>query len=70
LRKEYACGPDKILGYMKRKGILLGQSTVYRILKKGINRPLEKPKRKLKYIWWERETPNDLWQATGSTSRN
>jgi hypothetical protein len=32
LKPEYDWGPDKISGYMERKGILLAQSTAYRII--------------------------------------
>jgi hypothetical protein len=49
LRTEHGWGPDKISKYMKKKGVLLGQPSVYRILKKkGVNGPLEKPRKRLK----------------------
>ncbi|MHB1907790.1 MAG: hypothetical protein ACYCQJ_02825 [Nitrososphaerales archaeon] len=31
--------------------------------KQGLNHALEKPRSKLKYIRWERDSPNDLWQC-------
>jgi putative transposase len=64
VRVERQWGPDKLRGYLLRKGIDVSQSTIYRLLKKNeLNHPLEKPRRRLKYIRWEREKPNDLWQC-------
>ncbi len=63
-RIGYQWGPSKIRGYLLRKGIDVPQSTIYRLLKKhDLNHPLEKPRRRLTYIRWERESPNDLWQC-------
>ena len=64
LRVEFEWGPDKISGYLLKKGIDVPQSTIYRLLKKSnLNHPLEKPRKRLQYIRWERENPNDLWQC-------
>lgn len=64
LRKTYGWGPDKIAAYLKREGIAIGHSTVYRYLcEAGLNQPLDKPRK----IWgkkrFQREHPNSLWQA-------
>jgi hypothetical protein len=49
---------------MKGKSISLGQPSVYRILKKEeVNEPLEEPRKRLKYIRWKRDAPNDLWRC-------
>ena len=64
LRKRHLWGPDKIKGYLSKKGIEASQWTVYSILvRKGLNHALAKPRRKLRYIRWERDSPNDLWQC-------
>jgi putative transposase len=64
LRRKHLWGPDKIKGYLSKKGIEVTQYTLYSILKKqGLNRPLEKPRKRLQYIRWERENPNELWQC-------
>jgi len=64
LRRERGWGPDKIKGYLRRNGIEVGQSTIYRVLKRnGLNSPLVKPRRKNRYIRWERASPNELWQC-------
>jgi hypothetical protein len=45
---------------MNRKCILLGQSSVYRILKKKEVSKRSKSRKSLKYIGWERNSPDDL----------
>jgi transposase InsO family protein len=46
------------------QGTVIGQRTVYRIICRwGLNRPLSEPRKRLRYIRWERPIPNDLWQA-------
>ncbi len=64
LEKRACLGPDKIKGYLHKKGVDTGQANIYRILRRrGSNKPLEKPRMKLKYVRWERDKPNDLWQC-------
>jgi len=64
LRLLFWWGPDKIKAWLERQGMHIGQRTVYRIICKwGLNRPLSKPRKRLRYIRWERENPNDLWQT-------
>jgi putative transposase len=64
LRLLFWWGPDKIKAWLGRQGTVIGQRTVYRIICKwGLNRPLSRPRKRLRYIRWERENPNDLWQT-------
>jgi len=64
LRLLFWWGPDKIKAWLARQGTVIGQRTVYGIIYKyGLNRPLSKPRKRLRYIRWEREAPNDLWQT-------
>ena len=64
LRLLFWWGPDKIKAWLARQGTFIGQRTVYRIIcKYGLNRPLSKQRKRLKYIRWERDKANDLWQT-------
>jgi len=64
LRLLFWWGPDKIKAWLERQGTVIGQRTVYRIIKEyGLNRPLSRPRRRLRYIRWERDKANDLWQT-------
>ena len=65
LRKKYQYCPHKIQGTLANQyNIKVGHMTVYRILcKSGLNNnPLTKSRKKRKYIRFEREFPNELWQ--------
>jgi transposase InsO family protein len=64
IRKQYSYCPARIKGVLQNQyNIWIGHMTVYRILcRNGLNRPLSKPRIKRKYIRFERENPNELWQ--------
>lgn len=66
LRKKYNyCPPNKIEETLANQyNIKVVHMTVYRILcKSGLNNhPLSKPRKKRKYIRFERKFPNELWQ--------
>ena len=64
LRKKYQYCPHKIQGTLANQhNIKVGHMTIYRILCKGglNNHPLVKPRKKRKYIRFERKFPNELW---------
>jgi len=70
LREDYGWGPNRIEGYLKKKGMSIGHSTVYRVLcKAGLNQPLDEPRK----IWgkkrFQRKKPNELWQADWKLTR-
>ena len=65
LRNKYQYCPHKIQGILANHyKIKVGHMTVYRILcKRGLNNhPISKPRKKRKYIRFERKFPNELWQ--------
>jgi transposase InsO family protein len=65
LRKKYQYCPHKIQGTLANQyKIKIGHMTIYRILCKiGLNNhPISKPRKKRKYIRFERKFPNELWQ--------
>jgi transposase len=65
LRNKYQYCPHKIQGTLANHyKIKVGHMTVYRILcKRGLNNhPISKPRKKRKYIRFERKFPNELWQ--------
>ena len=65
LRNKYQYCPHKIQGILlNHYKIKVGHMTVYRILcKRGLNNhPISKPRKKRKYIRFERKFPNELWQ--------
>jgi transposase InsO family protein len=64
VRRETGWCPHKIAGYLRTQGIPVGHMTVYRILcSSSLNRPLQKPRVRRRYVRWERESSNSLWQC-------
>jgi transposase InsO family protein len=64
LREKEGYGPNKMEAVLRKQGIEIGHSTIYRILKEnGLNNPIDKPRK----IWgkkrFERKHINSLWQA-------
>ncbi len=64
LRKRYGWGPNKIAGYVSRKGGEADHNIVYKVIcEEGLNNPLGKPRRTWGKKRFEREHSNSLWQA-------
>lgn len=64
LRKQFRWGPNKIAGYLRNKGMPIGDMTAYRILcRSGLNNPLDYQRRTWGNRRFERTASNSLWQA-------
>ena len=58
IRNQTGFGERKITHYVN-----LGHSSVYKILSKHfLTKPIENKRKRIKYIRWQREHPNSLWQ--------
>ena len=58
IRKKTGFGERKIASYVG-----VGHSTIYKILRKHkLTKPNENRRKRIKYIRWQREHPNSLWQ--------
>jgi len=58
LRNKTGWGEKKIKNFVE-----IGHTSIYKILKKsGLTNPNPKRKKRIKYIRWQREHPNSLWQ--------
>ena len=65
LRKETGFGEDKIQSYVP-----LGHTTINKILNKHkLTNPNENRRKRIKYIRWQREHPNSLWQMDVSDQK-
>jgi len=59
LRKQTGWGADKIKGFIDEISV----ASIKRILqKKNLTNPNENRRKRIKYIRWQREHPNSLWQ--------
>ena len=65
LRNKTGFGERKIANYVK-----LGHSTIYKILRKNsLTKFNENRRKRIKYIRWQREHPNSLWQMDVSDQK-
>ncbi len=65
IRKETGFGERKIINYVD-----VGHTTIYKILaKKGLTKTNENKRKRIKYIRWQREHPNSLWQIDVSDQK-
>ena len=63
LRKQYGWNSKTISGYMKKKGKNIGDSAIGQEMKRqGLSQPLKAPRKRHKYVRWERDHSNSLWQ--------
>lgn len=63
LRKLYGWNAKTISESMKKQGKSIGESTIGKEIKKqGLAEPLKKPRKRHKYVRWERDHSNSLWQ--------
>jgi len=63
LRKEYGWNAKAISGYMRKNGKYIGETTIGKeIRRQGLVEPLQKPRKRHKYVRWERDHSNSLWQ--------
>lgn len=66
LRKKTGWGEHKIVNYYPK----ISHSSVYRLLKKNnLTEINENRRKKIKYIRWQREHPNSLWQMDTSDQK-
>jgi len=64
LRKRYEWGPNKIEGYLERRGFNVPHNRVYRIIcEEGLNNPITEPRKTWGKKRFEREHSNSLWQT-------
>lgn len=64
LREKEEYGPNKMEAVLKKEGISINHSTIYRILKKhGMNNPIDKPRKTWGKKRFERRHNNSLWQT-------
>jgi len=63
LRVEHGWSARKIKAQLEKEGITIGESTIQRDLKKKeLNNPIRKPRKQHKWVRWERDHSNSLWQ--------
>lgn len=66
LRNKTGWGERKIISYLPE----ISHSSVYRILRKNnLTKPNENRRKRIKYIRWQREHPNSLWQMDVSDQK-
>lgn len=64
MRKLNRWNEKAIAAALKRQGIGVGYSTIYRILnREGLINHLSEPRKQRSYIRFQRKHPNSLWQA-------
>jgi transposase InsO family protein len=64
LRKQHNWGPNKIEAWMQREGMKIGHTSIHKILcAKGMNNPINNPRRTWGTTRFQRNKPNDLWQC-------
>jgi putative transposase len=64
LRKRYEWGPNKIAGYLNRKGYTINHNQVYKIIcEAGLNHPITQPRKTWGTKRFQRQHNNSLWQA-------
>jgi len=62
-RKKTGYEAYKIREYLKWKGIDLSESSIKRVLRRNsLQRDSKRKGQRLKWIRWQRDTPNSLWQ--------
>jgi putative transposase len=65
IRKKTGFGERKIEGYVD-----VGHTTIYKVLlKNNLTKPNESKRKRIKYIRWQREHPNSLWQMDTSDQK-
>lgn len=63
LRKQYGWNAKTISEIMKKQGKSIGESTIGQEIKTlDLTEPLKKPRKRHKYVRWERDHSNSLWQ--------
>lgn len=66
IRKKTGFGEDKIINYFPS----LSHKSINKILNKfGLTKPNENRRKRIKYIRWQREHPNSLWQMDVSDQK-
>ena len=64
LREKEEYGPNKMEAILRKQGIQIGHSTIYRILKDhSLNNPIDKPRKTWGKTRFQREHNNSLWQT-------
>ena len=64
IRKERGWGPDKIEKYLKSQGIMIGHTTIRKLLiNTGLNNFIAEPRKTWGKKRFERSHSNSLWQA-------
>ena len=65
IRKQTGFGEKKLINYVE-----IGHTSIYKILDKfGLINPSKNKKKRIKYIRWQREHPNSLWQMDVSDQK-
>ena len=64
LREKEEYGPNKMEAILRKEGLKIGHSTIYRILKDHrLNNPIGKPRKTWGKTRFQREHANSLWQT-------
>lgn len=71
LRKKTGYKAEKIKQLLERKGISISKSSIELTIRQaGLSRESKMKGVKLKWVRWQREHPNSLWQLDGSGDEN
>ena len=64
LRERYGWGPNKIAGCLRHRGFRVDHNVAYRVIReKGLNNPVDRPRKTWGKKRFERDRSNGLWQA-------